>query len=149
MKICTRCKEEKELIAFSKRAAKKDGHDIVCKSCRALLYKKRYKDNIVRYRIMSIIKNNKKRDRNRLYILEYLSTHHCVDCGESDPIVLEFDHIKGIKVNSIANLGSHGSSISIIQNEIDKCEVRCANCHRRKTATQLNWYNRIESNLIR
>lgn len=74
------------------------------------------------------------RARNRLKLAEYLTTHACVDCGEDDPIVLEFDHVRGVKKFEISR-AVNGSTRSwkSISAEIDKCEVRCANCHRRAT----------------
>lgn len=51
------------------------------------------------------------RVRNREYVKTYLETHLCVDCGESDIIVLEFDHIKGEKQNNIADGVSDGWSL--------------------------------------
>ena len=78
------------------------------------------------------------RERNSKYIRSYLENNCCVDCGEKDPIVLEFDH-KGDKRYNISDMTTF--SIEILQEEIDKCEIRCANCHRRKTAKQLGWYN--------
>jgi hypothetical protein len=63
----------------------------------------------------------------------YLITHPCVDCGEIDIRVLEFDHVRGQKTATISRLLAQGRNWSIIDAEIAKCEVRCANCHRIKT----------------
>ena len=67
-------------------------------------------------------------------LFEYLSTKKCIDCGEKDPIVLDFDHIKPEdKFKPVSKmLSGHWSWLSL-KKEIEKCEVRCANCHRIKT----------------
>lgn len=69
--------------------------------------------------------------RNIWYVLSYLAAHPCVDCGEDDPVVLEFDHVQTDKVASISDLVHKGYKLELIVAEIEKCEVRCANCHRR------------------
>jgi hypothetical protein len=81
------------------------------------------------------VENNKKTSKeNKRRVREYLSTHHCVDCGEADPIVLEFDHVRGTKKHTISRMiGTCAFSWAAIEREIAKCEVRCANCHRRIT----------------
>lgn len=95
--------------------------------------------------------NKKSRIDNLTFITEYLSTHSCVDCGESDFVVLDFDHVRGIKSDNISTMAMTSRSIHAISKEIEKCEVRCANCHRRKTAKERNWYvslinfNRVNS----
>ena len=58
----------------------------------------------------------------------------CVDCGIKDPRVLDFDHIHGAKLASIAKLAGTAGLPTRLLNEIAKCEVRCANCHRITTA---------------
>jgi hypothetical protein len=68
--------------------------------------------------------------RNREYINNYLSDHPCVDCGNNDLRVLEFDHVRGEKEDNIGNASQKSWSIEKLQKEIEKCEVRCANCHR-------------------
>lgn len=73
-------------------------------------------------------------------IILYFKEHPCLDCGEDDPIVLEFDHRDPKeKKNNIPRLISNGNSWKTILIEIGKCDVRCANCHRRRTAKQFNW----------
>ena len=57
----------------------------------------------------------------------------CVDCGESDPRCLDFDHVRGKKLRSVS-LMKTGYSVKVLREEIAKCEVRCANCHRKRTA---------------
>ena len=59
-------------------------------------------------------------------------THPCVDCGETDPVVLEFDHLRDKRF--AIRLSAHGRNWQTILDEIEKCEVVCANCHRRRTA---------------
>lgn len=71
--------------------------------------------------------------RNKAHILQYLKDHPCVDCSESNPIVLEFDHVSGEKLANITDMVMRAMSIKNINLEIAKCEVRCANCHRIKT----------------
>jgi hypothetical protein len=73
------------------------------------------------------------KQRARDYVADYLSTHPCVDCGESDPIVLTFDHVRGEKSNDIANMIGAGRVLETIAAEIEKCEVRCFNCHAIRT----------------
>ncbi len=58
----------------------------------------------------------------------------CVDCGEKDVLVLEFDHIqRETKTADISTMLLRGVSTNTLVKEMLKCEVRCANCHRRKT----------------
>lgn len=58
----------------------------------------------------------------------------CVDCHERDPVVLDFDHRPGER--KLFNIGTTAMGVSQLRllAEIAKCDVRCANCHRRITA---------------
>lgn len=85
------------------------------------------------------IRDRKKRKRNQDFILEYLKTHYCVDCGEDDPVVLEFDHLRD-KEENISDLINQRKSLKRIKAEIAKCEVVCANCHRVRTAKNFGSY---------
>ena len=79
-------------------------------------------------------------------LLEFLSQKECLDCGENDPIVLDFDHRdRPTKFKAIHQmLSGHYSRASVLK-EIDKCDVRCANCHRRKTYAQLGGFGKTRS----
>lgn len=55
----------------------------------------------------------------------------CADCGHKyPPCVMDFDHIKDTKKFTIAN---KLRSVELLLQEIAKCEVVCANCHRIRT----------------
>lgn len=85
-----------------------------------------------------------RKDILRKNLWEYKLNHPCVDCGESDPIVLEFDHTDiETKEHTICDMIKSGRSWEMILKEISKCVVRCANCHRRRTFTQFGWYGRV------
>jgi hypothetical protein len=55
----------------------------------------------------------------------------CVDCGTTDKRVLELDHVRGkpIKHNNI-NQALTNVPFDLLQEQLDMCEVRCANCHK-------------------
>jgi hypothetical protein len=81
----------------------------------------------------------------RRRVWQYMLEHACVDCGEDDPRVLDFDHLRD-KTMEIGALVRSGYSWKRIAQEITKCEIRCANCHRRRTAKQVGAY-RMEMDL--
>jgi len=90
------------------------------------------------------IQKERKR-RIRQYVWDYLSNNPCIDCGEKNPILLEFDHRKSFKkISTVSNLVSNGYSIKTIVKEIGKCRVRCVKCHRMKTAKDQKWYKDIK-----
>lgn len=138
-KVCSLCKDSKNLINFNKKSSSKDGRQNVCKKCSALASKKHYKNNVEKRKEVIYTDKVKRRDEARLFILEKLKSG-CIDCDEKDPIVLDFDHVSGEKKYNLSNMVRDGLQISRIKSELEKCEIRCANCHRRKTAKQFNWY---------
>ena len=73
--------------------------------------------------------------RNLAFIYAALSAAGCIDCGEDDLVVLEFDHV-GPKRATVTQLARDGASLARLRHEIARCEVRCVNCHRRVTAAQ-------------
>jgi len=78
------------------------------------------------------------RQKNFENMWEYLSNKRCVDCGIDDSRVLEFDHLPQFKKDFDISRSISGSTRSwkSILNEISKCEVVCANCHRIRTMTR-------------
>lgn len=81
--------------------------------------------------------------KNHHKILEYLSGHPCADCGIKDLRVLQFDHLRD-KTASVMELVNKHVSWPTIMKEINKCEVRCANCHLIKTRERGTFAKRPE-----
>jgi hypothetical protein len=75
----------------------------------------------------------------RQYIWSYKAHNPCVDCGETDPVVLEFDHRNSSTKEMALGAVDGGISLQKIIDEIEKCDIRCANCHRRRTALARGW----------
>lgn len=143
MKICCACKKNLPLEAFGVHSSKKDGLQHRCKVCRSSYMREWYSKDAEKNRGHIKRWNSKNKLLVREFVKNYLLAHPCVDCGEKDIIVLEFDHkSKDSKMFIIANGIQGGKSLAKIKEEIAKCEVRCANCHRRKTYKQLNHMNK-------
>lgn len=70
------------------------------------------------------------------YISKYLREHPCIDCGVSDPDILEFDHVTGVKDGNVTSMAYSGVSDLVLQAEVEKCQIRCANCHSKRHAIE-------------
>lgn len=143
MKKCYKCKETKDLSEFHKNKRKKDGLNHYCKDCARIKNREYYlrtPERNPQRRASGVAKTQSSSE----FVWKYLLDHPCVDCGEGDPIVLEFDHVSGNKLFNISHAIRRGFSISSIEEEIRKCEVRCANCHRRVTAARGGWYRSLK-----
>src|SRR5438309_822971 len=134
-KTCPGCGETKALEEFNFKYKELGKRQIRCRKCTRLQLKRHYRENLAYYIRKAKKRNAKVRELHRRNLLDYLATHPCIDCGESDVVCLEFDHVRGEKIRAIAAMiGSF--SWGAIERELNKCDVRCANCHRRKTAKE-------------
>lgn len=132
LRRCGACGEFKKLREFAWRRKSKGQRDNYCRACRAEYKQRHYAANKQRYVDKAIQRKNRLREDNVNRLVAFFATHPCVDCGETDPLVLEFDHV-GEKSFGIAQALRDRFWAAILE-EIAGCEVVCANCHRRRTA---------------
>lgn len=142
MKICKRCGVSKAYSDFHKSAKSKDGLHSYCKICNNRQRIEKYRNNITEEKVYRDGWRKRSQDECRAFIVDYLKRHPCVDCGNSDIRVLEFDHVGDKKYNIASMIGS--TSVNRLREEVKKCVVRCANCHRIKTNIQFNFYRQEE-----
>jgi hypothetical protein len=136
-KRCSMCGERKPLSEFHRDRSRSDGVQQKCKPCNIELNKRWYREHPeARPRRMDAYAKRRRLERQAL-ILENLLEHPCVDCGEADPVVLDFDHLRDKIANVSAMLTRRWSTILA---EIEKCEVVCANCHRRREARRRGYF---------
>ncbi len=145
-RVCTKCRQEKPINQFGWRNKVLGIRHNRCLACVAEASTNWYAKNRQKQIANSAKRRLAARDEARKYVWNYLHTHPCVDCGESDPVVLEFDHVRGRKSEDVSVMVQGGWSLNAIQTEIAKCDVRCANCHRQKSILQFGWYNKQKSN---
>ena len=132
MKRCGRCGQLKPPEDFAWRRKDKGQRHNYCRPCHAAYHREHYLANKERYVAQAAAQNQALRLERTRYLIEYFKTHPCVDCGETDAVVLEFDHLRDKSFDIAAKLVSY--RWQRILDEIAKCEVVCANCHRRRTA---------------
>lgn len=86
-----------------------------------------------------IEKAQRKRRELRKWLNSLKEASPCIDCKIQYPYyVMDFDHI-GVKKGLISEIINSGNAKKL-KEEIEKCELVCANCHRIRT------YRRIEEN---
>jgi len=74
----------------------------------------------------------------KVAFLRNVKLQGCVDCGERDPVVLDFHHLHGKTFNINR---AYQCSIKRILEELAKCVLLCANCHRRREYRKRNGIN--------
>lgn len=137
-KKCRKCGVTKPQLDFEKT---KYGYRTRCLECRRTYNRERGRKKERKEYVAAWQRRRSRENYQKLW--DYLKLHPCVLCAEGDPLVLDFDHVRGEKHRNISRLAHVGSSWALIEEELQKCQVLCANCHRRKTAKQLNWKSYI------
>jgi len=131
---CSTCKTPKPVAEFDYRNKAKNILQWSCRECSNKRAREHYRKNKEQYKIR---KANRRKEKQK-WILEHLNNNPC-KCGESNPAALDFDHDRDKKF-AISKGISNGVSLETLIEEVAKCTVRCANCHRKKTAEEQNWY---------
>lgn len=106
---CNHCHEEKPLEQFHKRANRPTGHQGHCKAC-------------------NLKQVQERREAFKQQCLEYLGGE-CQVCGyRKCANALEFHHRDPTK-DFVINKGTL-AKFENVKEELDKCALLCANCHR-------------------
>jgi hypothetical protein len=145
VRVCARCHVGKPLAEFLIKNASTGARVSYCTPCRHEYSREHYQKNVAAYVAKAKRQAAIDRPLNRAYVLAFLATHPCVDCGERDPVVLEFDHRDPAAKRSEVGRLIHSSTINRVREEIERCDVRCGNCHRIRTARQFGSYRLQES----
>src|ERR1700732_4948458 len=126
------CGRVKPLNEFSFRNLALEVRHGVCRECYKAWNRSHYERNRATYIANARRNSVVYRAETLRRLVDYLLLHPCVDCGEADVLVLDFDHrdpaTKRLAISSMLE----GYSWAQIEAEIAKCDVRCANCHRRR-----------------
>jgi hypothetical protein len=119
MKRCYACGETKTTDQFYPNRAQRDGLGTDCKKCRIAGERDRY----VRMRAR----------------MESLKDKPCMDCGGSFPVCcMDYDHRDpSLKSFAVGQYHAINSWTKMLE-EISKCDLVCANCHRIRTQKQID-----------
>jgi len=128
---CGRCKRSLPESAFNRH---REGRQWWCRDC----FREYFRRRGDMHRRQSRAAKQKRQQAARAFVQRFLAEHACTDCGEPDPIVLEFDHV-GKKRKEVSLLAAGGASLKLLRAEIEQCQVVCVNCHRRRTGRRDNW----------
>lgn len=142
-KLCAACNQEKETAAFRYKDKEKGWLQPYCIECNKEYQRKHYQNNKKLYYTKARAWEKEYRKSIYTWLSDYFRENPCVDCGENHIAVCDFDHVRGTKEYGISNMVRDKMARHDIEKEIEKCEVRCSNCHRKKTAKDFGWYQGV------
>jgi len=127
MKVCSKCKIEKDDVEFAFRSRLTGTKHSQCDICRRITAKNSYIQNKDKILQKAIDRNR----QNKIDAKEWKSKLYCVSCGENYIQCLDFHHLDPTKKdkNVSSLIGSY--NIKSVISEASKCVVVCANCHRK------------------
>src|ERR1700724_1272402 len=109
-KCCPKCRLIKSASEFPRREPGRQSPSAYCKPCQRIYSRAHYLRNKPKHNYRRTEHQREYRTRNREFLAQVLVRASCIDCGESDPIVLEFDHIAGTKRYDISKMIYIGTS---------------------------------------
>jgi 5-methylcytosine-specific restriction endonuclease McrA len=139
-KICPSCNVEKDVTDFNFRYKALGIRHNICIVCQRKYKRKWYHGSAKEKHLENVKERNKRvREEAKEFVYQYLLTHPCETCGESDVRVLEFHHTDQKKMG-ISVMAARGAPIHKLEKEIANCQVLCANCHRKLTVEERGWF---------
>ena len=127
-KVCCKCKVEKPIEEFNFRNRLANLRHRYCRECGKQFTRTHYKRNKSQYIARSMRANVERRQ-----YLQQVKSRPCADCGVQYPYYgMDFDHREGEEKLFEMNRVSY-VSMRAVKQEIEKCDVVCANCHRERT----------------
>lgn len=132
--ICSRCAAIKSIHEFNFRIKSKGIRQRYCKQCQSVSHKESYEKHKDKTIARSIYNN----DRRRQVLYEIKKKLSCSVCGESDPSCLDFHHIESDKKEFLLSAKGTWCGVDKLKEELSKCSVLCANCHRKHHTNRLN-----------
>ena len=158
LKQCRRCKIDLPSEMFWENKTNKDGLQPYCKICQRAWrreWRAKYKEKYGEYDGKKYNQENGERFAQlksariaKLYEwLNELKQAPCTDCKQTfNPVCMDFDHLDGsAKIKGITKMVNETYSKERIIQEIEKCELVCANCHRLRTwasGREMPWYEK-------
>ena len=127
MKVCAKCFKDKLLSEFYKSHSSKDGYYSYCKVCDSVINREWRKANKELCRTYS----RKNVDKKRQFCIDCKKGLKCAKCGEGHPACLVFHHRDPKEKEFDIGDGFWSKSVERVMNEIAKCDVLCANCHKK------------------
>jgi hypothetical protein len=135
-KVCRRCSKRRQKKFYYASKQFKDGLDNWCKVCKNDAHVKWRTANRGKYRGYMSTNRSKRALPYVKFLVEYLEAHPCVDCTESNVLVLQFDHVRGVKSFELGVMSVLVAKTLVeVAREVRKCDVRCANCHQLRSLT--------------
>jgi len=134
-RICSICGIEKPIEEFPLRNQFTKRRQSYCLDCKSKMHASGYERNKEYQKANARKHSTEYRNTLREYLWQYLLTRPCDECGETDPVVLEFQHNYG-KDMAISEMITRITKVEKLEEELKKCTVLCSNCHRRLTAKE-------------
>lgn len=135
MKFCPKCEKNKKDECFASRGGGK--LTSYCRICQSDYSKTHYRNNKDKHNKQRYQRTKITRKEHSEKIRDIKDNVPCTDCGVPYPhYVLEFDHLS----NKVANVSDMAGKFGWdkIQEEINKCEIVCSNCHKERTYNRRN-----------
>ena len=134
-KICTKCGEEKPLTEFNFKNKAKNKRQSQCKDCQRKRERELY-NTIYKYKNNELYSNNRRRWRIEMRnIIQEIKSCGCALCGEKDTCCLDFHHLhdKEFEISKASDVSKER-----LYEELKKCIILCANCHRKLHAGKIS-----------
>jgi hypothetical protein len=109
-KKCTRCLEEKPITEFNFKDKLPGRRQIYCRDCARTQVRRHYQAHVTYYVRKARKYRKQLKQESRACILNYLTFHPCIDCGEDDPVCLDLDQVRGIKPMKVSRMVRLGYS---------------------------------------